>query len=183
MAESHIALSVPYLAGVGLQPKSGIWKMRLRLLSVPYLAGVGLQRWACRGRGPRWPSFSSLSSGSRSATHRPRPRGACRGRTFSSLSSGSRSATAGSSAARRRHRKLSVPYLAGVGLQQCHPRNGRVPYCTFSSLSSGSRSATEVGYLEDAITSPFSSLSSGSRSATMGLSRPWSSMAFFQFPI
>ncbi len=88
-------------------------------------------------------------------------------KTFSSLSSGSRSATESLTTEYRAGGYLSVPYLAGVGLQRLtvEPRClCRVP---FSSLSSGSRSATVgdllgVGFGRQ----PFSSLSSGSRSAT-----------------
>ncbi len=86
-------LSVPYLAGVGLQQSPLPPRPVARaVLSVPYLAGVGLQHGGVCGRELLLAAFSSLFSGSRSATAREPLPLRCRP-------------------------TLSVPYLAGVGLQ------------------------------------------------------------------
>ncbi len=79
------------------------------------------------------PPFSSLSSGSWSATI-DRPRALYHVRTFSSLSSGSWSATRLTPRYPFAALVLSVPYLAGVGLRPrevpaiLHRENLSVPY-------------------------------------------------------
>jgi len=67
-ARLHRDLSVPYLAGVGLQRDRIVhWLFNVQL-SVPYLAGVGLQHSLRTVFGTGDAAFSSLSSGSGSAT-------------------------------------------------------------------------------------------------------------------
>ena len=62
-------LSVPYLAGVGLQPDCFAGGRFVKWwLSVPYLAGVGLQQPSTARTLNSFTAFSSLSSGSGSAT-------------------------------------------------------------------------------------------------------------------
>jgi len=63
-----LGLSVPYLAGVGLQLSRGNSLLIAAGLSVPYLAGVGLQPHEEPKKLTKTEAFSSLSSGSGSAT-------------------------------------------------------------------------------------------------------------------
>ncbi len=95
----------------------------LRGLSVPYLAGVSLQR------GKLWGDLCAPTS-------------------FSSLSSGSQSATLSYRLVHPSLGNLSVPYLAGVSLQLGLGRWRERRGWTFSSLSSGSQSATNFASRE-----------------------------------